>query len=42
MEFAKKCDPVIEESFEGGNLKGEIIKNGKELVLNAGSKGEGE
>lgn len=33
---------LYEESFEGGNLKGDIIKNGKELVLNAGSKGGGE
>lgn len=33
---------LYEESFEGGFLKGDVIKNGKELVLNAGSKGGGE
>jgi len=33
---------LYEESFEGGFLKGDIIKNSKELVLNGGINGEGE
>jgi hypothetical protein len=40
--FQSRSVTLYEESFEGGFLKGDIVKNSEELVLRGDIKGEGE
>jgi hypothetical protein len=40
--FQSRSVTLYEESFEGGFLKGDIVKNSEELVLNGGINSEGE